>query len=436
MPVFTSLRRLFNTGLERDDKIRILSIITFCGFTAAVLFCAIMGYIFHKGYPYNTFLFIPSDAFMDFYNMLKFAKTHILGGVYLPFSFVLLYPFTFFDIGNYYASKLAVYIFLTIFIAYFMWYNYVHLKRPHQKVVDLRAFFLFTFLTYPFLISIDRANTEAYVFIFISLFVYLYKKGSINLSLVPLALAIAMKFVPAIFLLLLAADKRYKEIVYTLLLATVITVMSFSMFQGGIINNLHGMAGRVSSYTKIHVLGDEGLAYNPSIYGAVKYSAVRFFSDTFINSPKNIAFLYHIYTFFAGLLLLAICYFAVFVEKSFWKKTMLIVIAFTALPAAPYDYRLLFLFIPLYLFVNEERNDKRDLAYSIIFAFLLIPKTYFFVQRMLMTYYYYPFLLPDRYDSNISIGIFLNPLILVFCVFLIISDGVVSRNDKNGSVSS
>jgi vacuolar-type H+-ATPase subunit I/STV1 len=275
-----------------------------------------------------------------------------------------------------------------------------------------------------------------YVFIFISLFVYLYKKGSVNLSLIPLALAIAMKFVPAVFLLLLIADKRYKEVVYVLLLASVITILSFSMFQGSIIDNLHGMADRMNSFKQIYIINNEGLAYNPSIYGAIKYSAVRIFPDTFINNPKNVSMLYTIYSVFAGLLMLVICFITVFIEKSFWKRTMLAVIAFIALPAVTGDYRLLFFFIPLYLFIIEEKKDKRDLVYSIVFSFFLIPKTYFFVQRPLMMYFYHPYCFPDHYASNISISIFLNPLVMIFCVFLIVSDGIVSRKNEKEETSN
>jgi hypothetical protein len=83
--------------------------------------------------------------------------------------------------------------------------------------------------------------------------------------------------------------------------------------------------------------------------------------------------LYTIYSVFAGLLMLVICFITVFIEKSFWKRTMLAVIAFIALPAVTGDYRLLFFFHPSLSL--HHRGEKRQAGPCLFDCFLLFPDT-------------------------------------------------------------
>jgi hypothetical protein len=60
----------------------------------------------------------------------------------------------------------------------------------------------------------------------------------------------------------------------------------------------------------------------------------------------------------------------------FWKKVLLLVVAMNLLPQVSADYKMLHIFVPLFLFVNQDLPEKSDLLYAILFGLLLIPKDY------------------------------------------------------------
>ena len=67
------------------------------------------------------------------------------------------------------------------------------------------------------------------------------------------------------------------------------------------------------------------------------------------------------------------------------------------------DYKLIHIFIPLYLFVNNNKVDNKDLFYVLMFSFLLIPKNYYYLNNIIS----------DSGANDISISILLNPMIMM-----------------------
>ena len=70
-----------------------------------------------------------------------------------------------------------------------------------------------------------------------------------------------------------------------------------------------------------------------------------------------------------------------FIETDFWKKVSLLVFIMLLFPYTSADYKLLHLFIPIVLFINNKKEEKNDLIYTILFALLLIPKNYRFIKN-------------------------------------------------------
>lgn len=54
-------------------------------------------------------------------------------------------------------------------------------------------------------------------------------------------------------------------------------------------------------------------------------------------------------------------------ETVLWKKVSLLVMCMNLLPYTSTDYKLLHLFIPLFLFINHQKEDKWDLVYIVLF---------------------------------------------------------------------
>jgi hypothetical protein len=86
---------------------------------------------------------------------------------------------------------------------------------------------------------------------------------------------------------------------------------------------------------------------------------------------------------------------------SLWKRTTVIVILMTLLTPVSGDYKLLSMFLPIYLFVNEEEKNKSDLLFTIIFSLLLIPKNL-------------------RFIHGLYGGVIIDPIILVILLLFIL----------------
>ncbi len=64
----------------------------------------------------------------------------------------------------------------------------------------------------------------------------------------------------------------------------------------------------------------------------------------------------------------------VLVDEVLWRKVTLLVCALNLLPIVSGDYKLLYLFVPLYLFINKEELHRMDWVYAVLFSLLLIPE--------------------------------------------------------------
>jgi hypothetical protein len=101
--------------------------------------------------------------------------------------------------------------------------------------------------------------------------------------------------------------------------------------------------------------------------------------------------------------------FIVLKEKEFWKRVSLLVFMMLLLPQVTFDYKMIHLYIALMLFLNSHKQSQYDILYAILFGLLLIPKDYFLIK-------------PD-----ISIAVFLNPLLMLMIAGTILLDRTARR---------
>jgi hypothetical protein len=172
-------------------------------------------------------------------------------------------------------------------------------------------------------------------------------------------------------------------------------------FKGGFLNNVGRLLTNMGLYNKVYVIGGEGIYFGHSLFGLLK----------FIMLIKNkiqltvLIFMPYLVVALTGFILISL--YIIFIEKEFWKKVALLVFAMNLLPFVSGDYKLLHIFIPLFLFINNGVKTKLDYVYTILFGLLLIPKDY----------YHYPPI------PEVTISVMLNPLIMLAITFLIIMQG-------------
>ena len=389
--------------MNKLQKIDIISIIIIAGFSLAVFYHYILGTYLRLSYPYNTFLFRPNDKFMDFFNML--ASPYINGELFItqfPFGQRLAQAFTVLP------PKVGFFVFIAIFLTFFLYVNYSNLNSS-IKEQSIKNIFVFSFLTYPFLFVFDRANIEVFVFIFLYLFVLFYRKQQTIISIVCLSFAIAMKLFPAVFLVLLLSDKKYKEIVYTVFLVMFISLCGYLSYNGGFVQNIGAHLARLNGYSTDYAIGNEGLYFGNSLWGLIKLAVIE------IKLKYPATLIIRGYSISVSILFALVAFYIIFKESRFWKKVALLVFSMNLFPFVSGDYKLIHIFIPLFLFVNSDDTDKFDLLYAILFGLLLIPKAYL------------------HYNSNpeITSSVIINPLLMVFFMIFIIRDGSVIWLEQN-----
>ncbi len=400
--------------LDRIKKIQILSLCVLIGFELAVGYHYYLGYYYSEPYPANTFLFRPGVHSSDFYDVVR--DGHTLSpyleykSAQYPFLALLGYLFSLIPEAYIIYSFLIVIFFLLLSVTHLWVDNWLTSATP---------VFILTFLSYPFLIATDRGNFESLVFIFLLAFMYFFTKKRYFTSALFLSFAISMKLYPAILLVLFIPEKRVRELLICIASTAAITLISLLCFRGGILPNLAFLMqgsniGANSLFSQFTSLSSNMVQRGVSLLTFIK---ILSYSTGLFQGVKNSLFL-TCYLILAGALGILIVLSVVFIEKEIWKRFALLIFAMLLLPHISADYKLLHIFIPIYLFINTEHSSRFDILYLLAFAMLLIPKDY----------YYFPNLISDAGSMHdVSLSTFLNILIMAVITLAILINGFIQK---------
>ncbi len=392
--------------MSKEAKIQIIRAVVVVGFAFSVLVCLVMRELFHRGYPYSTFLFDPGDRFNDFFHLQRvrfvpYTKLTLVGN-YFPLFYVLLIAL------SVAGTKVAFAVYMLGFLAFFLAYTWRHL-RTSQRGQTLVNTLIFTFLTYPVLIALDRANSEMWEFVLMCGFVHFFRRTEGTKASLLLAVAGSLKPFPLLFLMLPVAERRWRDVWVCLVAVAALSVVALRCLGPDIVGGVRGLIVNLRLYNHLYAApGDGGLYFGHSLFGLLK--SVLFFAERHRHSASAVNHLAAAWLVFAALAVVGVTAYIATVEKTFWKKVALVVLAMDLLPLVSADYKLLDLFIPLFLFLNSEEKDLHDRTYTVLFALLLIPKAF------------YPL-----HGSLWSVGIVINPLLMTAMAALIIGTGLKAR---------
>jgi len=147
--------------LNRESKIDCAALIILSGFVASVVYHYIMAMYLNLGFPHSSFMATPVARFSDFtypYRLAQHADLFMKERSLLPFFWV------FFSMFSILPRSLSLFFFSSIFILYFVTYNYrnIVLKAANHKDVmhNWRNVIVYSLLTYPFLFCLERGNHE------------------------------------------------------------------------------------------------------------------------------------------------------------------------------------------------------------------------------------------------------------------------------------
>jgi len=414
--------------MKQLEKVKTISLIILIGFLVSIAYHYILGgWPFDLPYPFNTFVTSPVYRFSDFTQSIypelvrldPYRDQSFPPYANFPFAALLTLPLVMLPM------KMALVVFLLIFVCFHFYnvYSSLAVKGPscYHDIIIISC------LTFPFLMTIERVNFEIVVYIFISLFFYYYKTKKYQMSCLFLSFSIAMKIFPAIFLLLFFVDKKYKEILYIIVISTLALFLPFFIFEGTIKENISGLLGNLSIYREHNIIGYNGVHYGHSLWGVFKVIYYGIIELIYNQPGKGIYGIKHLtlpYTLFVLILTGCITYYLTYKERVFWKRVALLVFAMNLFPFVSGPYKMLYIYIPLLLFINSG-SCKKDKIFCILFALLLVPKHY------VPLYWTPPYTLTGEIgDLQTWCEVLVDPLLMLVFAGMIIWDGI--REQKVG----
>ena len=397
----------------RLQRAETISTVVIIGFFFAVCFHYVLHFYFGRPYPYATFLFDPVPHQSDYRVVVSSAESldpyrYDGGSVgnYFPFTYVCALVFGAF-------RRLGLYLFMLLslggIVAYFYRQSGIRADAQINSLGKIRLTFTLVVMSYPILFELDRANFESLTFLLIAAGAFLIGERRFRLSIIPLALAIAMKGYPLVFLALYLPGRRYREIGQSIALSVGVCLAVMSLLHGGVLQNVRGFASGLrlfqDSYV-VHGAGGMGVRLNSSLFAPLGL----------LNS--NPVFIRHALTYYNVFALLsggAIAWLLATRRVERWKAEYLLVAAALVLPFLSYDYKLLLLFIPLASFLNSARRDEADAFYCASFGAMLIPKNYVILGGH------------AGIVNDVTISSLLEPLILLATVAVIVREALAHR---------
>jgi hypothetical protein len=327
--------------------------------------------------------------------------------VYFPFLNLVFYPFTLLTPGTALIVALASF---TLFFLSFNWQGLARLEIPGERRTLYTL--ILGLMSYPYLMLLDRGNTEIFVFTALALFLVFYLRERYVLSALFLAAAASMKIYPAVFGLLFLCDRKYKEAFIACGAFLLLSVVALFCFQGGFVANLlyvlNGFGANLQE-SPMYAVNSNVLQRSTSLFTLFKWAMIQAGVIDTVN-PHVVRWGYFATV---GVLFLGLCWYVVFREQLLWRKAALLVISYLLLPTISADYRMIHLFIPLVLFF-QAGPERDDYQFWVIFGLLLIPKAYYFMSQT------------TRSDApgGVSEAVIINPLLLIVMAALIIYKGL------------
>ena len=209
------------------------------------------------------------------------------------------------------------------------------------------------------LFTIERGNIILLAFIFSLVYIMMFdseKKINRYIAYICLVISAAIKIYPALLGVLVIYRKRYKECFHLIIMGILCFLLPFFAFDG--INSLKTMIkGIFISSSESLALGF-GYNFSFSNFVRILYGFAGVYRE---NLP--------IWLTVIPILLCASVY---ILNVKLWKKVYALTLLTIWLPSFSYTYTLLFLVLPLILFLKED-YEKSDWIYVVGFALILSP---------------------------------------------------------------
>ena len=404
--MFQSLIQRYRTLSPAQQRTVVFCGVLLAGMLAALAVMVLNLLLKRAYYPAVTFLFDPRYRFGDFYDVASFAARGLdvyaqTGPNYFPFFMVLLLPL------KYLPVQAALWGVSGVFVAFYAWLAYRLMPPMPCKPAWVAVF---TVCSFPLLLALDRGNVEMLLFIVCGLFIYCYQKGYLKTAGLWLALAINMKLYPAVFLVLFAADKKYRELLLTLCLTAGFFALGYWLTGAG-----NKLGHNLAFFAMFYQQRPFGLQFSHSLMNIVRVPAFMSLDgggpDTWGPFTQFSAEISLPYMLFVLALFAVICLYVVFLNPPRWKAVLLLTLAEIGFPFVSGDYTLVHLALPALLLLAAPGRQMRQTGVCVLLALLFIPMNFWS-----HTYYM------THYAMVLNAGSLVRPLLIVVLLAVLMQD--------------
>ena len=367
----------------RNRRISYIDIYNVCLLFFIVI--SIMAGVLTQGEAIRTMLFYDkTDMFMDFFNSIQYFSE--------PYSHKIIYPPLINCVYAFLGSMVplngvitehALYLrdqqmswivlygvtMLTMLgIAVLIW-KFLNKEKSASRTL----FIIGLFFSLPFVFVIERGNSLLYTVFFLLAFLYLYKEEKKRfryLAYVSLAIATGIKIAPVIFGALIIRRRDWREVGIALAIVSVIFYVPFFFLDG----DLGILFSNIQYTTALFQSGQVNGIGTFQMIGNGVYVNLWNTLDT-IGRILNIN-LWNVSRVMSAFILLISAGCILFAPKvEEWKLVMLLSLILILLPGFSAIYCLLYLMLPLVMFLrdNHEVYKRINYAYLILFLCAFVP---------------------------------------------------------------
>ncbi len=324
---------------------------------------------------YNLFFINPvnSDYFMDFFNNLYILflgpYSPSQSSIYPPLAHLIYKPIArlvpidivakgSFAIRASESGQIALLMYALITLLVF----FALIMKVKKGSITEKYFFIFIVLfSAPFLYQFERANIIFVALLCSMIFVFFKdsKKPIIReMSFISLAVSVGIKLYPALFVLLLMKERRFRDVLRVSFYIAAFLILPFFAFGG--IGSIVNISKNIFSTSNLFLNSGVGYAVNLQNITRIIFALFGDFSSNpiFISSVSSFV-----------MLILGI--FSSFLLRSKWKTVALLSSLTVLVPSISWEYTLVFMAIPLIMFLDSE-DKKKGTNYLYLTCFILV----------------------------------------------------------------
>jgi hypothetical protein len=423
----------------RLRKLRAALWILGLGTLIALAWCAWQSWVLGRGFPYNTYLFLPKERFGDWTGMVQLSAmptpyVHALV-FYFPAAYVMFLPFVWLDtlplrlLCLHHSLSLVVYLAAMALGVVLM---QAHALRGVVPGVGKRllASLVLAAGSYAVVYGFDRANVELAMALLVGGALLYCRRVRFGIATLFMLVAILMKLYPILLLALFLRRGHMRYIVVPTAAFFLVSWLALLTFTQPVSACLALWQRNMTQYNSLYMIAGNGFSGSASPWNALKAALltadhlrlIDLHVATLINGQRWVpAFVPLAQTYNDVMLGLAlvIVLFATFVEREFFRRALLFLLFISICAQAGADYKLLWVHVALIVAILLPGVRRLDFAAVILMALVLVPKKELYLAYLGPT---------DTGHNDVSFGVVADPLLIFAAIALMMIDGWRERN--------